>query len=47
VAAKSTLVYGLKVTAQNIKRMIKYLQGGYNKPSEKQPQYGIPMTISA
>ncbi|MBT9141448.1 MAG: hypothetical protein DDT30_02040 [Dehalococcoidia bacterium] len=41
---KSTVVCGLKVTAQNIKRLIKYLQGGY-QPKHAQPTQGIPMPI--
>jgi hypothetical protein len=41
--AKSTVVSGLKATAQNIKRMIKYLQGGYDKQKPGKPQpNGIP-----
>ncbi|MBS3949207.1 MAG: transposase [Peptococcaceae bacterium] len=41
---KSTVVCGLKVTAQNIKRLIKYLQGGY-QPKHAQPTQGMPMPI--
>ena len=41
--AKSSVVCGLKVTAQNIKRFIKYMQGGY-KPKENQQQ-GVPVPI--
>jgi len=44
--AKSTVVCGLKVTAQNIKRLIKYLQGGYErKTSNTPPPSGIPVPV--
>ena len=42
---KSTVVCGLKVTAQNIKRLIKYLQGGYQPKHAQPPLQGIPMPI--
>lgn len=42
---KSTLVCGLKVTAQNIKRLIKYLQGGYQLKDARFPLQGMPMPI--
>lgn len=43
--AKSTVVCGLKVTVQNIKRFIKYLQGGYKPKYSNEPSNGIPMPI--
>ncbi|MEW6663463.1 MAG: hypothetical protein ACOY9Y_07810 [Bacillota bacterium] len=43
--AKSTVVYGLKVTVQNIKRFIKYLQGGYKPNYSSEPSNGIPVPI--
>jgi hypothetical protein len=43
--AKSTVVCGLKVTVQNIKRFIKYLQGGYKTKHDNQPPNGIPVPI--
>ena len=43
--AKSTVVCGLKVTVQNIKRFIKYLQGGYGPKYSNQLPNGIPMPI--
>ncbi len=41
--AKSSVVCALKVTAQNIKRFIKYLQGGYKPKANKLK--GIPVPI--
>jgi hypothetical protein len=41
--AKSSVVCGLKVTAQNIKRFIKYMQGGY-KTKNLQLQ-GVPVPV--
>jgi hypothetical protein len=38
---KSTMVSGLKVTAQNIIRFIKYMQGGYKPKTQNIPQQGI------
>jgi hypothetical protein len=38
--AKSTIVCGLMVTVQNIKRFIKYIQGGYKPKNESIPLYG-------
>ena len=43
--AKSTVVCGLKVTVQNIKRFIKYFQGGYKPKYSNQPPKGIPVPI--
>ncbi|MDA8212704.1 MAG: hypothetical protein M0021_12615 [Clostridia bacterium] len=43
--AKSTVVCGLKVTAQNIKRLIKYLQGGYKPKASNIPANGIPVPV--
>jgi len=43
--AKSTVVCGLKVTAQNIKRVIKCLQGGYKPKNSKIPSDGIPVPV--
>jgi hypothetical protein len=43
--AKSTVVCGLKVTVQNIKRFIKYLQGGYKPKYSSEPSNGIPVPI--
>ncbi len=43
--AKSTVVCGLKVTVQNIKRFIKYLQGGYKPKTSNVPPIGIPVPI--
>lgn len=43
--AKSLVVCGLKVTAQNIKRFIKYLQGGYKPKPVNHPQKGIPLPL--
>ena len=40
---KSTVVFGLKVTVQNIKRFIKYLQGGYKSKYTSAPPNGIPV----
>ena len=37
---KSTMVSGLKVAAQNIKRLIKYTQGGYKPKSKNIPHQG-------
>jgi hypothetical protein len=37
---KVSIVSGLKVTAQNIKRFIKFKQGGYNPKSIPPPQFG-------
>lgn len=42
---KSTVVCGLKVTVQNIKRLIKYLQGGYKPKTSNTPPIGIPAPI--
>jgi len=42
---KSTVVCGLKVTAQNIKRLIKYLQGGYQLKDVRVPLQGMSMLI--
>jgi hypothetical protein len=44
--AKSTVVSGLKVAAQNIKRFIKYMQGGYKPKPIKMPSSGIPVPIA-
>jgi len=43
--AKSTVVCGLKVTVQNIKRFIKYLQGGYKPKYASAPPKGISVPI--
>lgn len=43
--AKSTVVCGLKVTVQNIKRFIKYLQGGYKPKYSNEPPNGIPVPV--
>ena len=43
--AKSKVVCGLKVTVQNIKRFIKYLQGGYKPKITNMPLDRIPMPI--
>lgn len=43
--AKSKVVCGLKVTVQNIKRFIKYLQGGYKPKNNNMPPNGIPVPI--
>jgi hypothetical protein len=43
--AKSTVVCGLKITAQNIKRFIKFLQGGYKPKESRIPPYRIPVPI--
>lgn len=43
--AKSTVVCGLKVTAQNIKRVIKYLQGGYGPKNSDTPPSGISVPV--
>ena len=43
--AKSTVVCGLKVTVQNIKRFIKYMQGGYKPKTSSIPLSGIPAPI--
>lgn len=43
--AKSTVVCGLKVTAQNIKRFIKYLQGGYEQKASNARSAGIPVPV--
>jgi hypothetical protein len=40
---KSTMVSALKVTAQNISRLIKYMQGGYKPKVDNTPQQGITM----
>jgi len=40
---KSTIVCGLKVTAQNIKRFVKFLQGGYKPKITTQKLNGITM----
>ena len=40
---KSTIVCGLKVTAQNIKRFVKFLQGGYKPKIAIQQLNGITM----
>jgi hypothetical protein len=42
---KSAIVSGLKVTAQNIKRIIKYMQGGYDSKSLPPPDCGITAPI--
>lgn len=42
---KSTIVCGLKVTVQNIKRFIKYKQGGYKPKISTKASSGIPMPI--
>ncbi|NLI93134.1 MAG: hypothetical protein GX434_13405 [Peptococcaceae bacterium] len=42
---KSTVVCGLKVTVQNIKRFIKYLQGGYKPKYSNEPPNGIPVPV--
>ena len=43
--AKSTVVSGLNAATQNIKRILKYLQGGYKKKPEKPQPSGIPVPI--
>lgn len=43
--AKSKVVSGLKVAAQNIKRITKYLLGGYNQKPQIAPPNGIIMPI--
>jgi hypothetical protein len=43
--AKSTVVCGLKVTVQNIKRFIKYMQGGYKPKNYNLPPKRIPVPI--
>jgi len=43
--AKTTVVCGLKVTVQNIKRFIKYLQGGYKPKTSNALPTGIPVPI--
>jgi hypothetical protein len=40
---KSSMVSGYKVTVQNIRRFIKYMQGGYKPKTAKQPSNGIPV----
>ena len=40
---KSTIMCGLKVTAQNIKRFVKFLQGGYKPKIATQKLNGITM----
>ena len=42
---KSTVVCGLKVAAQNIKRFINYLQDGYKAKKTQIPLQGIPAPI--
>lgn len=42
---KSKVVCGLKVTVQNIKRFIKYLQGGYKPKTSNVPPIGISAPI--
>jgi hypothetical protein len=42
---KVTWVCGLKVTVQNIKRFVKYRQGGYKQKPKNNPQQGILMPI--
>jgi len=42
---KSTVVSGLKATAQNIKRFAKYMCGGYKDKSAKTLISGIPVLI--
>jgi len=42
---KSTVVCGLKVTAQNIKRFIRYLQGGYEQKACSARPAGIPVPV--
>jgi hypothetical protein len=42
---KCTLASGFKVTVQNIKRFIKFKQGGYEPKSDPIPRYGIPAPI--
>ncbi len=39
---RSTMVCGLKVAAQNIKRFIKYMQGGYKPKNFNASPIGIP-----
>lgn len=41
--AKSTVISGLKATAQNIKRILKYLRGGYKLKPDKLQRSGIPV----
>jgi hypothetical protein len=43
--AKCTIVSGLKVTCQNIKRLIKFMQGGYKTKQTKPAAIGTPMPI--
>lgn len=43
--AKCTVVSGLKVTCQNIKRLIKFKLGGYKTKPKKPAVSGIPMPI--
>jgi len=42
---KSTIVCGLKVTVQNIKRFTKFMQGGYKPKTEKSSANGIIVPI--
>lgn len=42
---KSRMVCGIMATGQNIKRFIKFLQGGYKKKIANSPQYATPMPI--
>lgn len=42
---KCRMVSGLKTAAQNIKRFIKYKQGGYKEKTGKKPPIGTPMLI--
>jgi hypothetical protein len=44
-AAKTTVVSGIKVTVQNIKRFIKFKQGGYKPKNVPEPKRGIPAPI--
>jgi hypothetical protein len=39
--ARNTMVSALRVTAQNISRLIKYIQGGYKPKVDNMPQQGI------
>jgi hypothetical protein len=42
---KVNTVCGLKVTVQNVKRFIKYMQGGYKPKPKNVPMSGIPVPI--
>lgn len=42
---KSSMVCGIMATGQNIKRFIKFLQGGYKEKNKNFPLYGTPVPI--